>query len=66
MKITKEFIIDRAPSELVAKCMAINPTLTLKAADGCAVLANSTGWFAVPADEAVEMFISACAEFSSR
>ena len=64
--MTREQLIERTPRGLFAKCMGINPVLTLKAADGCVALANSTGWRAVSADEAVEMFISACSEFSNR
>jgi hypothetical protein len=61
--MTVEQLVSRVPQELYAKCMDSNPKLTQAAAKGAVNLANSTGWMAIPEQEAVDTFIAACEEY---
>ena len=65
-KMTMEELIRSIPAELYAACIAKDRALTEAAAKGCVNLANSTGWLAIPREEAISTFFKACTEFCSR
>jgi len=65
MKMTVEELISNVPADLYAKCMGINAEMTTKAAQGMVNLINSTGWLAIPAEDGVREFITACINFAA-